>query len=235
MADITNYAATKNYQNTFKANSRGGFSANSNLATSQINSTAKTSNVAKISKSSKATTTRTNSGSNFAQTLQNVQSNDKARGVRNIKSQQGGTSLGSSNVLPSSNRLSNNLVQAGSKLAKQNYRDGIKSSSDTSLNSIKGRLDPSNFKKSTKNEGDGTDLALQEIAISFEQQFLGAMWNLAFRSDDREYEGGLGEELFSSELVGELVKQASGNEDARGNKIMGPVALDIYDEIKRSK
>jgi hypothetical protein len=71
----------------------------------------------------------------------------------------------------------------------------------------------------------GTDFALKELSCRFEQQILGILWNLAFSSMDREFEGGLGEELFHKELVNEMVKLADTGE-------MGEIAQSIYDNLK---
>jgi RPE3 domain-containing protein len=71
----------------------------------------------------------------------------------------------------------------------------------------------------------GTDFALKELSCQFEQQILGILWNLAFSSMDREFEGGLGEELFHKELVNEMVKLADTGE-------MGEIAQSIYDNLK---
>jgi len=76
-----------------------------------------------------------------------------------------------------------------------------------------------------REKDDGTDFALKELACQFEQQILGILWNLAFSSMDREFEGGLGEELFHKELVNEMVKLADTGE-------MGEIAQSIYNDLK---
>lgn len=76
-----------------------------------------------------------------------------------------------------------------------------------------------------KGETDGTDFALKELSRELEQQILGIMWNLAFSSMDREFEGGIGEELFHKELVNEMVKLADTGE-------MGDIAQSIYNDLR---
>lgn len=80
---------------------------------------------------------------------------------------------------------------------------------------------------STRNDFDknGTDLALKKIAGDFEKQILGIMWNLAFSTVDREFQGGLGEELFHKELVNEMVKLSNTGE-------MGDIAESVYRDLK---
>ena len=211
--------------NTNAATSASYHSLASNTANKQLNgaNTQSTSNINKPNKAAKSTQTDSSQkiGDSFSQSLKKAQSKNLSNAL--------------SPTLLASNRVSNNLVQAGSNLAKQSYRDSTNAGDDASLSRLKHQLDSVNFKKNDESEANGTDLALKEIAVRFEQQFLGFMWNLAFRSDDRSYEGGIGEELFSSELIGELVKQASGGTDAAGAKVMGPIALDVYNDMKRSK
>jgi len=76
---------------------------------------------------------------------------------------------------------------------------------------------------------DGTDFALKEVSIEMEKQMLGIMWNLAFTSDNKKYEGGLGEEIFQGELVNELVNSSQ----KKGE--MGDIAKSIYNNLKREK
>jgi hypothetical protein len=71
----------------------------------------------------------------------------------------------------------------------------------------------------------GTDFALKELSCELEQQILGILWNLAFSAMDRQFEGGLGEELFHKELVNEMVKLSKTGE-------MGAIAQSIYDDLK---
>lgn len=75
---------------------------------------------------------------------------------------------------------------------------------------------------------DGTDFALKELSKDMEQQVLGVLWNLAFAAGDKEYEGGLGEEIFHKDLVAELVKLSSKGE-------MGEIAQSIYNDLKREQ
>lgn len=72
---------------------------------------------------------------------------------------------------------------------------------------------------------NGTDLALKKVAADFEKQVLGVMWNIAFSTVDREFQGGLGEELFHKELVNEMVKLSNTGE-------MGDIAESIYRDLK---
>ena len=70
---------------------------------------------------------------------------------------------------------------------------------------------------------DGTNLAIKELAVEMEQQFLGIMWNSAFAASGQNFEGGLGEEIFSGELTNEIVKSSQGDK-------MSDIAQRIYDE-----
>lgn len=74
----------------------------------------------------------------------------------------------------------------------------------------------------------GTDFALKKLAIQYEKQILGVLWNLALSSGDKEYLGGLGEEIFHSELVNELVKSSTPTK-------MGDIAASIYEHLKREQ
>ena len=77
----------------------------------------------------------------------------------------------------------------------------------------------------TLNDKNGMDLALKKVAEDFEKQILGIMWNLAFDTVNREFQGGLGEEIFHKELVNEMVKLSNTGE-------MGEIAQSIYNDLK---
>ncbi len=236
MADINTHAASvANYP----SNAANRFNMDKSAASKHLNSsrTQTTSHIHKANSVIKSTQATSNqkADESFRKALKKAHSQDSSQNIKATGYARDNNRVGSYEPFSGANSLSNNLVQPGSNLAKQGYRGSTNAINDASFRRLKNYLDSSNFKKSGKSESNGTDFALQEIAVRFEQQFLGVMWNLAFRSDDREYEGGIGEELFSSELVGELVKQASANIDVRGNKIMGPIALDVYNEMKKNE
>lgn len=77
-------------------------------------------------------------------------------------------------------------------------------------------------------EETGTNLALKQLAIEYEEQIYGIMWNMIFESGDRDYQGGLGEEIFHKELVSEMQKYTNTGE-------MGPIAKSIYNDMVRNK
>jgi hypothetical protein len=76
-------------------------------------------------------------------------------------------------------------------------------------------------KFSAEKTDDGTDFALKRLSEDFEKQILGIMWNLVFDSMNKNFEGGLGEEIFHKELVDEMVKLSNTGE-------MGEIANSIY-------
>lgn len=80
-----------------------------------------------------------------------------------------------------------------------------------------------NIKATDKN---GTNIAIKELAMDMEQQFLAYMWNLAFSSAASGAAGGSGEVIFQQELVDEIIKTANDGE-------MGEIAQDIYEEVLR--
>lgn len=73
----------------------------------------------------------------------------------------------------------------------------------------------------------GTDLALREAAVEYESLFTTLMLSKSFASDDREYEGGLGEEIFAKDLLYEIVKTSSDPNN------MGQIAQSVYDEMQK--
>lgn len=75
---------------------------------------------------------------------------------------------------------------------------------------------------------NGTDLALKELAIEYEEQIYGIMWNMVYSAGEREYQGGLGEEIFHKELVTEMLKFTNTGQ-------MGQIAQSIYDDMKRTQ
>lgn len=80
----------------------------------------------------------------------------------------------------------------------------------------------------SEKEDDGTDIALEELAIKYEEQIHGIMWNLIYSAGERDYPGGLGEELFHKELVSEMQKYTNTGK-------MGPIAKSIYQDMVRTK
>ena len=73
---------------------------------------------------------------------------------------------------------------------------------------------------------NGTNIAIKELAMDMEQQFLAYMWNLAFSSATSDSAGGPGEVIFQQELVDEVIRTANDGE-------MGEIAQDIYEEVAR--
>ena len=69
---------------------------------------------------------------------------------------------------------------------------------------------------------NGTNIAIKELAMDMEQQFLAYMWNLACSSTT----SGAGEAIFQQELVDEVIRTANEGE-------MGEIAQDIYEEVLR--
>jgi len=76
---------------------------------------------------------------------------------------------------------------------------------------------------------NGTDLALKQLSSQIEKQMLGIMWNMAFSTIDKKFEGGLGEEIFHKELVTEMVKAI--NKDDK----MGNIATSVYNDLKKKE
>lgn len=77
-----------------------------------------------------------------------------------------------------------------------------------------------------KNDKNGTDIALKRIASEYNKQIHAIMWNMIFNPPDKKYEGGMGEKIFSQELVMELVKDST-SEDS-------PLATAMYEELKEN-
>jgi hypothetical protein len=73
---------------------------------------------------------------------------------------------------------------------------------------------------------NGTNIAIKELAMDMEQQFLAYMWNLAFSSATSGATGGDGEVIFQQELVDEVIRTANDGD-------MGEIAQDIYEEVAR--
>ena len=73
----------------------------------------------------------------------------------------------------------------------------------------------------------GTDIASLEVAKELEDQFMGIMWNMAFKTVEVDpiLGGGQGEEIMRSFLVENLVNEANKGE-------LGPLGRDIYDNLK---
>lgn len=116
-----------------------------------------------------------------------------------------------------------------SKIARRMAKDLAKQ--DTKNASLKTKASHSTApsKKGSSNGIDvGTNIALEKLAIEYEEQIYGIMWNMIFTSDEREYQGGLGEEIFYKELVAEMQKHTNTGQ-------MGPIAKSIFNDMVRSK
>lgn len=111
-------------------------------------------------------------------------------------------------------KLSNNVVAKITKMAKTK---NISNGSDAHKNS-----------DSTNKDKNGIDIALKKVAIEYEEQIYGIIWNMIFTSGDREYQGGLGEEIFHKELIAEMQKHTNTGR-------MGPIAESIYNDMVRKR
>ena len=80
--------------------------------------------------------------------------------------------------------------------------------------------------KTPQQDQTGTDLALKELSIAMENEFLSSTWKSAFDTVKENYEGGLGEELFNRELIEHQIRDMN-----KGGR-MGELAQQIYDEMK---
>jgi hypothetical protein len=94
---------------------------------------------------------------------------------------------------------------------KKTAQDFINETKNASINSV---------------DKNGTNIAIKDLAIDMEQQFLAYMWNLAFSSAASDANSSSGERIFQQELVDEIVKTANDGE-------MGEIAQDIYEEVLR--
>ncbi len=104
-----------------------------------------------------------------------------------------------------------------------------------SINSNPHNLNKANLNNSSNkskinqtHESSGTDLAAKKVAMEFEKQFYVFYWTKFLASDDKDYEGGFGESMYSSMLAENLVKQS------REGK-MGQIAKSVYKQIKKDK
>jgi hypothetical protein len=88
---------------------------------------------------------------------------------------------------------------------------------------------PQQSTSAAQKANNGTDLALKQLSSQIEKQMLGIMWNMAFSTIDKKFEGGLGEEIFHKELVTEMVKSINNDEK------MGDIATSIYNDLKKTE
>jgi hypothetical protein len=102
-------------------------------------------------------------------------------------------------------------------LGKLNSNDRVKGLKSI----IKESREVQAHKYSNTKTANGTDFALRKLSEDFEKQILGIMWNLVFESMNKEFEGGIGEEIFHKELVNEMVNLSRTGE-------MGEIATSIY-------
>lgn len=133
----------------------------------------------------------------------------------------------------SNNSLENKKID-GPGFQKLVKTDLLKSRSNNQYKVQKSNI--SNIKDSDKIEkqkllktNDGTDFALRKLSEDFEKQILGIMWNLVFETTNvgKEFQGGIGEEIFHKELVNEMVNSSKTGE-------MGDIATSIYNDLKSS-
>lgn len=118
------------------------------------------------------------------------------------------------------------------KVNASNFREVLKTDlakfqKNEPLKTLKSNIKESHEIKTQKllKTDDGTDFALRKLSEDFEKQILGIMWNLAFQTLDKEFQGGIGEEIFHKELVNEMVKTSRTGE-------MGDIAASIYNDLK---
>lgn len=115
--------------------------------------------------------------------------------------------------------------QSFQKMLKTNFDKPQAANKLTKLKpSLKAQQESKLQKSSKIKDTNGTDFALRKLSEDFEKQILGIMWNLVFESTNKEFEGGIGEEIFHKELVNEMVNLSKTGE-------MGEIATSIYLEL----
>lgn len=113
------------------------------------------------------------------------------------------------------------------KVDKNNFQNILHSNQKSLHTKSKAVFNERKLEQQKGVQNDGIDFALQKLSVDFEKQLLGIMWNMAFQTS-RQFEGGLGEEVFHQELVNEMVKLSKTGE-------MGDIAKRIYEDLKRKQ
>ena len=114
------------------------------------------------------------------------------------------------------------------KINKGDFQNILNSTQRTNSTNISKSVSNKHDLKTLKTEkDDGIDFALKKLSIDFEKQILGIMWNMAAQIN-KNFEGGLGEEIFYQELINEMVKLSKTGE-------MGDIAQSIYKDLKRKQ
>lgn len=114
------------------------------------------------------------------------------------------------------------------KINKGDFQNILNSTQRTNSTNISKSVSNKHDLKTLKTEkDDGIDFALKKLSIDFEKQILGIMWNMAAQTN-KNFEGGLGEEIFHQELINEMVKLSKTGE-------MGDIAQSIYKDLKRKQ
>jgi len=124
--------------------------------------------------------------------------------------------------IDNSKKLQSNKVESSKSFHKVLKQDFGKLNVNVEAQGKGGALKELQAQKfSAEKTDDGTDFALRRLSEDYEKQILGIMWNLVFDSMNKNFEGGLGEEIFHKELVNEMVKLSNTGE-------MGEIANSIY-------
>ena len=124
------------------------------------------------------------------------------------------------------NNLEANRVGATSSFQKALKTDLAKLRANDRVPALKSVIKESRESQTQKSSktNNGTDFALRKLSEDFEKQILGIMWNMVFETMNKEFQGGIGEEIFHKELVNEMVNLSRTGE-------MGEIATSIYLEL----